>query len=112
MPTDTPEAEVWTLTWYEYTGARTACGEVYDREALVVAAPLGRWACGQRLRLCYEGVCIEVRVNDRIPAASSERYGGRVLDGTPGVLAALGIEYGVTAAGVPYGRARVDVTAP
>ena len=103
-------AIVVMLTWYDGPGPKTACGDKFNTEAMAVAAPLSLdYSCGDKISLCSGTVCVVATVWDRIPEASAAKYNGFVLDGTPAVLDALGIPYGVTESGVAYGRKKVTV---
>ena len=73
-------------SWYGpgFDGRRTASGEVFHQDALTAASrtlPLG-----SLLKVCHDGVCVVVVVNDRGPAPLS-----RVLDLSRGAAAAIGV---------------------
>lgn len=62
-------------TWYGpgFDGRRTASGEVF-RSRLALTAAHRTLPFGTRLRVCYSGRCVVVRVNDRGP------FGNAILD--------------------------------
>lgn len=62
-------------TWYGpgFEGRRTASGEVF-RSRLALTAAHRTLPFGTRLRVCYSGRCVVVRVNDRGP------FGNAILD--------------------------------
>ena len=78
-------------TWYGpgFEGRRTASGEVF-RSRLALTAAHRTLPFGTRLRVCYRGDCVVVRVNDRGP------FGDAILD-----LSRLAAdEIGLTGAGI------------
>lgn len=80
-------------SWYA-RGARTASGEAFDPDGLTAAHRT--LAFGTRLRVCHVDRCVEVRVNDRGPAA----WTGRELDLSRAAFAAI----------APLGAGVVEVT--
>lgn len=88
-----PDQATAKASWYA-RGARTANGEAFDPDGLTAAHRT--LAFGTRLRVCHVDRCIEVRVNDRGPAA----WTGRELDLSRAAFAAI----------APLGAGVVDVT--
>ena len=95
---DTIESDA---SWYTPTGKLTASGEPYtDPWAYTAAMP--DWVVGPNAKYPYgtiatvtytapgsvKPVTVKVRVNDRLPTASAEKY-GRVIDLSPGAFVAL-----------------------
>jgi hypothetical protein len=102
-----------TVTWYDGPGPNTSCGQPFDTAMIAAAAPLSgplALPCGQWVTLCLDEACIYAVVWDRMPDSSAARYGGLALDLTPAAMQALGIPFGQTAEGIPYGRARATLT--
>jgi len=67
-PTATPEPVAYRVTWYgdDFAGGPMLCTEEpYDpNDPTVAASGAGGPPCGERLRLCSEGTCIEVTIRD------------------------------------------------
>lgn len=77
-----PTAGGGLASWYA-RGRTTASGERFDPNGLTAAHRT--LAFGTRLRVCHDGRCVEVRVNDRGPS----RRTGRALDLSRASFAAI-----------------------
>lgn len=80
-------------SWYA-RGARTANGEAFEPDGFTAAHRT--LAFGTRLNVCHAERCVQVRINDRGPAA----WTGRVIDLSRGAFAAI----------APLSAGVVDVT--
>lgn len=100
----TTQPEPVTITWYDHGGGTTFCGQPFSAGNAHVAHP--SLPCGTRVRLCAGDRCVLATVDDRVPPHSARVYRGAVFDVTPPVLAAMGVPFGRTTEGIPYGRAR------
>jgi len=91
-------------SWYggSFHGRRTANGEVYDANGLTTASRTLPF--GTRLRVCHDGRCVVVRVNDRGPFVDS-----RVLDLSRGASRALGFSGVAHVSATPVATRRVTV---
>lgn len=101
-----------TVTWYDGPGPGTACGDPFSTSLPTAAAPLTgplNLPCYTKVWLCTDHHCTQVTITDRIPDASSRLYNHQVLDLTPAAMQNLGIPFGTTPAGQPYGRAQVTI---
>jgi rare lipoprotein A len=91
-------------SWYgaDFQGRRTASGETFNTDDLTAASKT--LAFGTRLRVCRQGACVLVRVNDRGPYV-----GGRVLDLSRAARNALGYDGVAFVTATPVGTRTVAV---
>lgn len=66
-------------------GGPTASGEVFDANALTAASP--DLPFNTLVKVCYQGSCVVVRINDRGPFT-----GGRIIDLSAAAARAIGME--------------------
>lgn len=94
-------------SWYGagFQGGRTASGERFDTNDLTAASRTLPF--GTRLRVCHDGSCVIVRINDRGPYV-----GGRVLDLSQAARNRLGAFGVAEVTATPVDTRRVAVPRP
>jgi rare lipoprotein A len=91
-------------SWYgmDFQGRRTANGETFNTDDLTAASKT--LAFGTRLRVCRQGTCVLVRINDRGPYV-----GGRILDLSRAARNALGYDGVAFVTATPVGTRTVAI---